>query len=211
MNVKVCAWRDDDFEGVAGLFDALWGWELEGSEQEKRDISDLYVAGAVLECNRLRVIRLEGRVVAFLGSIFYDNSVSGEALYDAQSFRLAAAGMQERLGGTALGRESIDFNDRIVKTNRALEAQMKSRGYVWQAELKLLMTSPAFQGRGLARALIDETLQTMRARGVKGVMLYTDTHCNWRYYEKTGWTLAAEHSWLFRDETIRGLAYFKEL
>ena len=38
----ISAWQDQDFEGVAKLFDELWGWELEGSEQEKRDISDCW-------------------------------------------------------------------------------------------------------------------------------------------------------------------------
>lgn len=67
----ISAWQDQDFEGVAKLFDELWGWELEGSEQEKRDISDLYIAGSALACNRLRVIRENGDIAAYLGSVFY--------------------------------------------------------------------------------------------------------------------------------------------
>ena len=67
----ISAWQDQDFEGVAKLFDELWGWELEGSEQEKRDISDLYIAGSALASNRLRVIRENGDIAAYLGSVFY--------------------------------------------------------------------------------------------------------------------------------------------
>ena len=51
----------------------------------------------------------------------------------------------------------------------------------------------------------------MRRRGIRDVILFTDSHCNWQYYEKTGWTLAAEHKWSFREEPIRALAYWKTI
>ena len=50
-----------------------------------------------------------------------------------------------------------------------------------------------------------------RRRGIRDVILFTDSHCNWQYYEKTGWTLAAEHKWSFREEPIRALAYWKTI
>ena len=211
MTATVSAWRDEDFEGVAGLFDDLWGWELEGSEQEKRDISDLYIAGSALACNRLRVVRADGEVAAYLGSVFYENPPQGEGLENPQAFRQAASVFEARLRQTPFGRDSIEFNDRINDANRQLKADMIAKGFVWQGELKLLMTSPRHQGKGFARALVDETLEAMRAAGIKGVILYTDSHCNWQYYKKTGWTLAASLDWSFMNEPIRALAYWKAL
>ena len=81
----------------------------------------------------------------------------------------------------------------------------------WNGELKLLMTSSVCQGQGLGSLLVRETLEEMKARGVMDVVLFTDTHCNWRWYEKTGWRRAAEHDWLYKGETITALAYHKTL
>lgn len=207
----ISAWQDQDFEGVAKLFDELWGWELEGSEQEKRDISDLYIAGSALACNRLRVIRENGDIAAYLGSVFYQNAPQEQGIQNPSAFRQAAAVMESRLRSTPFGLESVEFNDLINEANRKLKADMIAKGFEWQGELKLLMTSPLYQGRGMARLLIDDTFDEMRRRGIRNVILYTDSHCNWQYYEKTGWTLAAEHEWSFKEEPIRALAYWKTI
>lgn len=211
MSTTVSAWQDAYFEDVSELFDELWGWELDGSKQQKRDIADLYIAGALLACNRLRVVREQGKTAAFLGSILYDNPQPGLALENRAAFERAAIELEARLRTSCFGMESIVFNEAIVEANRRLKEEMIAKGFAWQGELKLLMTSSAFQGRGYARILVEETLRAMYGQGVRGVVLYTDTHCNWRYYEKNGWVLAAQNEWIFRDEPIRALAYWKEL
>lgn len=207
----VSEWQDAYFDGVAKLFDELWGWELEGSEREKRDIADLYIAGALLACTRLRVIREQDRTAAFLGSVLYENTPEELGLKDPAAVSRAALVIEQRLRQTKFGRDSIEFNERINEANRKLKNEMLEKAFAWQGELKLLMTSPAFQGRGCARTLINDSLEYMRNRGVRAVVLYTDSHCNWQYYEKTGWTLAAEHEWQFMQEPIRALAYWKAL
>ena len=207
----ISAWQDQDFEGVAKLFDELWGWELEGSEQEKRDISDLYIAGSALASNRLRVIRENGDIAAYLGSVFYQNAPQEQGLPDHSDFRQADDVMDSRQRRTPFGLESVEFTDRIKEANRKIKADMIAKGFKWQGELKLLMTSPLYQGRGMARLLIDDTFDEMRRRVIRYVILFNDYHCNWQYYEKTGWPLAAEHKWSFREAPIRALAYWKTI
>ena len=211
MSATICAWQDDCFQGVSDLFDELWGWELEGSDAEKRDIADLYIAETLLACNRLRVIKEAGTVAAFLGAVFYENPPEGEGLENPQAMRCAALAFESRLKQTAYGRASIAFNDQITAANRQLKADMLGAGLAWGAELKLLMTSSRFQGRGLARSLIDDAFEDMRRRGIDSAILYTDTHCSWRYYEKTGWRLAASRVWSHEGDPIRAFAYHKHI
>lgn len=211
MSAEICAWQDAYFSGVSRLFDELWGWELEGTEQEKRDISDLYVAGAMLASNHLRVVRQDNQTAAFLGSIFYKNPIADQALQNPAAFHQAAVVTEERLRATPLGRDSIIFNECITEANQKLKADMQAKGFTWQGELKLLMTSPLYQGRGFAKLLVNDTLERMRGQGISEVILYTDSHCNWQYYEKNGWVLASEYEWYFREDPIRALAYWKAL
>lgn len=213
MSALVSAWSDDCFEGVSGLFSEIWGWEIEGTAAGQKDVADLYTAGVLLACTRLRVIREGERTAAFLGSVIDADKerAAAEGLKDPAAFAAAAAVMEKRLAATAAGRKSLDFNAGIVEANRILKAKMLEAGFAWQGELKLLMTSPAFQGRGFAGALVEDTFRAMRQRGVKAVILYTDSHCSWQWYEKTGWTLAAEHPWEFEGDAIRALAYWKAL
>ena len=70
--------------------------------------------------------------------------------------------MESRLRSTPFGLESVEFNDLINEANRKLKTDMIAKGFKWQGELKLLMTSPLYQGRGMARLLIDDTFDEMR-------------------------------------------------
>ncbi len=53
-------------------------------------------------------------------------------------------------------------------------------------QLLLLMTAKAAQGVGAGRALLTRALQAMEAQGLKRCFLFTDTFCNYRFYDVMG-------------------------
>lgn len=205
---------DADFVGAASVFDAIWGWELEEADDDERGaLALLYTAGAVAGANWVRVIRseAEGEVLALLCAAIKPEAPPETAASQHDGSRYAALALhyREALSQSAAGRRILDFYAQIDAVNAKLLGELKAKNLGWDAELKLLITSPAARGKGYASRLVEDCLHEVVARGGRWCMLLTDTHCAWQYYEKTGWHQDARCRW--EDESgIIGFAYRKD-
>ncbi len=211
------AFCDADFAGAAAVFDAIWGWELEGASQSEREnLALLYTAGALASANWVQVaveaVEKEGEqdeehVKALLCAQINGR---GKPSHDQALYARLALFYREALEKTAVGKEILDFYEKLEAVNRDLLSDMRRQSLGWDAELKLLITAPDARGKGYARRLVEACFADAAAAGGSWCMLLTDTHCAWQYYEKTGWQRAAQHLW--RDGSgITGFAYRKRI
>ncbi len=58
-----------------------------------------------------------------------------------------------------------------------------------KGEIILLFTSPAVQGRGLGKWLLQAGEQALQAGGARQIFLLTDVNCNFKLYPRCGYTL----------------------
>lgn len=70
----------------------------------------------------------------------------------------------------------------------------------FSCEITLLIVGKAAQGLGLGRELLSALTAELAERGVEGVHLYTDDYCDWRFYERQGFTRAIERTWEDAEE-----------
>ena len=66
-------------------------------------------------------------------------------------------------------------------------------GITHEAEIVLLAIGPRARGLGIGRALITRAVERLRKAGAPGAFLFTDTDCNWGFYDHLGLKRAAEH------------------
>lgn len=60
-------------------------------------------------------------------------------------------------------------------------------------EITLLAVSEEAQGLGIGTVLLDASASYLASRGANRAFLYTDTDCNWQFYENHGLMRAASH------------------
>lgn len=61
------------------------------------------------------------------------------------------------------------------------------------AEITMLIVDVAHRGKGYGRLLVERFIDVARAGGASAVMVYTDDQSsNWRFYERLGFSRAAE-------------------
>lgn len=203
-----CAcFANDDFDGAVAVFDEIWGWELDAdAPSERENLAVFYVAGALATSNWVQVVRDEQGLRALLCA---DIRGKADCAHDRALYTAIALEHRRRMQASQAGRWILDFYNKIEAVNADLLGQMNKAGLGWEAELKLLITSPAARGKGCASALVSACFQDAAACGAKWCMLLTDTHCSWQYYEKTGWSLAARKPWS-DGSGIVGFAYRKQ-
>ena len=200
-------YSNDDFAGAAAVFDEIWGWELDRDAPSERDnLAVLYVAGALASSNWVKVVRDEEGVKALLCA---DIRGKTDCAHDRALYTSVALGRRRAMEKSEAGRWILDFYGKIEAVNASLLKQMNDAGLGWDAELKLLITSPRARGKGYASTLVNSCLHDAAELGAKCCMLLTDTHCSWQYYEKTGWSLAARKPWS-DGSGIVGFAFRKQ-
>lgn len=207
MQARLRPYENADFEDLTTLFDQTWGWELESTAEVREDVAELYCAGTVAQSNRIDVIEADGAVRAVLCS-----HVTGAALdvVRQSAYLQVAQAARQRLSAHAEGQKALAIERTYEEAFERLIDRLRQQGQAWDVELKLLVTSPAYRGRGFAAQLIDALTAHMRATHASRAMLCTDTHCHWRYYDNTGWHRLATVPWA-DGSSEKAFAYGKRL
>lgn len=63
---------------------------------------------------------------------------------------------------------------------------VRDAGIDREGEVVLLAIGGAARGRGIGRRLLGEATRRLVAAGASGAFLFTDTDCDWRFYEHAG-------------------------
>ena len=87
------------------------------------------------------------------------------------------------------GRAAAELFARIREIDRQL---LSSCGKTYEGELVLFVINEQCRGMGLGRKLFRAASERMAARGISSWYLFTDTSCNYPFYEHLGLTRRCE-------------------
>lgn len=76
-----------------------------------------------------------------------------------------------------------------ARADRALLCSAKKE---FDSELVLFITDPSMQRHGIGSALLQRFYQFMRQNGCQNIYLFTDTSCNYGFYQRKGYRRIAE-------------------
>lgn len=202
--------RDEDFYDLVAMFDETWGWELKGTDEDKLALATLYIACAVAGSDRVFVAEANGKAVATacLQSVEDRAAFAADTGCDKARYLTLIDQSRKKLAKTEAGRFALDFYKDLDAVNERLIQSLAKDGKPWDAELKLLLTSPNCRGMGLGKMLLQAVFDDLKKFDKRMCMLRTDTHCAWQYYEKTGWSCDAKIDWE-DDSDITAFAFRK--
>lgn len=106
-------------------------------------------------------------------------------------YRLRFAASLAALLLTVEGRNILEMFRGIQAVDKTLLAES---GQEYDGELAFFAIDKKSRGLGLGRQLFDRALREMRLDGLHNFYLFTDTSCNWQFYEHLGLTRRAERS-----------------
>jgi GNAT superfamily N-acetyltransferase len=96
---------------------------------------------------------------------------------------LRAAVSRLKLLLTADGRQADIF---ITDSQRADRELLKKAAFDYDGELSFFAVAPEMRGRGVGKALYAAMLRYFKRAGVRSFCLFTDTECDFGFYEKHG-------------------------
>ena len=189
---------DADFEVFVQAYDETWGWEIspEKSCPERRWTGEAYLAGNLLQSDGVRVSCVDGMPAGLLCASFETGGLDPAVRRLACACWTTMQSAEEALSTTPLGRSLIVFMEELHQKNAAMIAGIEQSGRGDAGpELVYFITHPRHRGRGAGKVLLNAFEEECRSRKASCAHLFTDDHCSWEGYLKSGWTKWAELPW----------------
>lgn len=178
--------EDDDFDAVASILRELWHDDgpteeycaLEAACDLAHSLSISTFSQVVLADDTPRGVILAR--VAGTSSPRAAHWARLERSYLTQLWKADAAAAQA-------------YQDTMATMQRIDEQLRDESGMVEASEITLLAVGAGAQGMGIGSVLLDAASAHAAARGSRGIYLYTDTDCTWKFYERHGLKRAAAY------------------
>ncbi len=163
-----------DYRPLAEILDDEWEFHLY-SKTKGLDMAEYYLMHCLHGCNVAEVITVDSRVEGVI--------VIREAGDDRMDFSDDLQRCLESIRDDPGFDQCMRDLDVICEQYEAFSRDHKRPEW---AELGLLILSDRNKGKGLGRRLIDEALRTAADRGRTGLFFFTDTDCNFGFYDHMG-------------------------
>lgn len=107
--------------------------------------------------------------------------------------------------GSREGRDMLNLMHNYLSTDAALSKQTKAMGCEYEGELVLFIVDSAFRGKGIGKQLFRAAMEYFRSVGVDRFFLYTDTGCDYGFYDHHGLNqrCAQSFDWSLGTDTKR--------
>lgn len=126
-----------------------------------------------------------------------------------------------RLALSREGRDGLRMFAKYEHADAMLRRDADQAGRRYEGEVVLFIVSPDFKGHGVGRRLFGSAMEYFQGRGIEEFFLYTDTSCDFGFYEHRGMTRRCERDvefvldghpeslsmYLYDDVTSRQIAY----
>jgi GNAT superfamily N-acetyltransferase len=188
--------RESDYRPLAEMLDREWKFYIY-PQRNGVNLAEYYLFHCLDGANEERVLTVDGRPEGIL--------VIREAGDDVLDFSREMAESFERIRDDPetdrclreLG-VLVDIYNRFAAVHKRPE---------W-AELGLLIVSDRTKGMGLGRRLIAEAESLTKARGRTGLFFYTDTDCNFGFYDHIGAVRVGTEQMICAGELLTVFGYY---
>lgn len=176
--------EEDDFDALVTILRDTWHTYAPNQEYNALEAA----------CDLVHSLEIS----SFSQVVLVDDVPCGIVLARAEGDRLGHAGECRAAMDSILERmrelepaatdEYLSFLEAEQQVNNRL---LEQSGLARASQITLLAVSGTARGLGIGSILLEAATSYVSSRGAKGLYLYTDTDCSWKFYERRGLKRAA--------------------
>lgn len=175
--IKIRAFQKQDIPYLEEIVRKTWKYDRFASEKTAKRLAKVFLASCLTNQTFIRVAALGERSV---GVIMAKDSKSHRC---PLGYRLRQVWQIFRLMITKEGRQVSSIFRSVNDIDQIL---LQERKKAYQGELAFFAIGEECRGKGNGAKLFAEVRDYMRQQGVENYYLYTDTSCNFGFYEHMG-------------------------
>ncbi len=177
-NIKLRELKKEDVPALEDVIRKTWNYDRFATPKTARKLAKVYLATCLTNQTYTRVAEVNGVPVGLiLGKDI-------EKHHCPPKYRLRQISALCGLLISKEGREILNFYKNVDDIDNRLLRQC-SKDY--KGELALFALSPEYRGLGIGKMLFRCLLAYMESRSISDFYLYTDTSCNFGFYEHQAW------------------------
>jgi|GEM_PF-1527240 len=165
---------ESDYRDLATILEKQWRFSLY-SKDRCLELSEIFLLSIINGSNKAETVVVDGKPQGVL--VLSD--MDGETI-----------DRSAELGSRLESAKQIPNFDRCMEEmegfHRIYSKYAKAYKHDDWAELALIIVSDSCKGIGLGRKMIDEARRITSEYGSKGLFFYTDTECNYGFYDHIG-------------------------
>ena len=184
-------YRGSDFAALAEIVKITWSYDKLCGEKTAPRLAKTYLYWCLAEQTYMQVAEKNGKPVG----IIMGNNFSHHCGKLRFRMRAVLSGLLLRMSKD--GRKASAFFDEVDRIYKRL---MESGGRKYDGELTFFVMSPDARGKGAGKELFRRFKEYMAGTGARRYYVYTDTSCNYGFYESRGMKLRGSETAMFERE-----------
>ncbi len=189
QNDETVIYRDleeRDIDELALLLASIW-WASPDGVQADLEFGTVDLANLANRATFAQVAEMDGEVIGYIAAR------CGNPDFETKNYwrklgRDAYSKIEEKSYAAAK-----DLADYYVFEEHAHNVMLNQCDEDLSNELVLFAVADKARGRGVGSTLLKLATDYLKSQGAKNAFLFTDTSCNWQYYEKRGMERIAKY------------------
>ncbi len=180
--------RREDYPAITQMLCDAWHTNPTMDHDLEMKLAEIDLEHCLGRATAAQVAVSAGDVVGVvLGRIDSHETRNGLNSHHVRNMRLLTS-----LLASSRGRKALLDMKHYEDTNLKMIAEAKKDGHAYQGELVLLLVRPDMRGNGVGAHLFEWMTDRFRQAGVERYFLFTDSACDYSFYDKAGLTRRAE-------------------
>ncbi|CVI71443.1 Acetyltransferase (GNAT) family protein [Clostridiales bacterium CHKCI001] len=188
MQVQLREYKKQDFEPIKDIIRDIWHYDEFSSPKTASKLAGVFLSSCLTNYTFSRVAVLNGKVAGII--LVKDIKKHSCPL----SHRLMQAKSILSLYHSREGRKVAQIFKNVNGIDKQLLNDSKKS---YSAELSLFAVSSLCQGQGLGKKLFQSALNYLKNQRLDNFFLFTDTSCNYGFYEHQGMFRRCEKEHIF--------------
>lgn len=177
QNIVIRALQKDDIPALENIIKKTWNYEKFATPKTAKRLSEVFFASCLTNQTFSRVAQVDGETVGVILGKNIDKH------HCPLSYRFHQLWAIYKLISTKEGRLIFNFFKDINDIDEQLRKQCPNN---YKGELSLFAISSSYRGCGIGKKLFNTFIDYMKDEHINDFYLYTDTSCNFGFYEHQG-------------------------
>ena len=183
--------EERDYKEIEALLEQTGYFEtFTPNEKVRKLVLEIYLRSCLEEQTYTKVVETQGKVIGILCG-------RSDADYKRSVWTPYTCGLLGRLLKLHLTKEGSATIKAYRDFSKIYKELIQGREEDFDGELTLLLVDENYRGTGIGKQLTQRFLNHMKKAGGQSIYVYTDTGCNYGFYDRLGFVKAAK-----REEKI---------
>lgn len=199
MQIELREYQKQDFKALETIIKETWHYDDFSSPKIAIKLAKVFLSSCLTNYTFSRVAVVDGNVV---GIIMVNNIAKHKC---PLSNRLLQIKSILSLLSSKEGRKISKIFSNINGIDKQL---LNENNKIYLAELALFVVSSSCRGKGIEKMLFQSVLKYMKQEKLKEFYLFTDTSCNYGFYEHQGMKRRLEKKHIFNIKEQQAIMNF---